>query len=165
MRRRVAVLARFPADAPELPDAQCGDVGDDARHRDRGGVRDERHARPGPAGAGPRTAGVHSSFAALAILGSRARHASGRVLFDKDAKLWATVANALPTYLDSDGLASYFPPRADDPPHGSDRLTAYVLAATHEAGFELPVAARDAMLGGLTRFTEQQAPADQQAED
>ncbi|HZW74157.1 MAG TPA: alpha-2-macroglobulin family protein, partial [Caldimonas sp.] len=60
----------------------------------------------------------------------------------KDAKLWSTVANALPTYLDSDGLASYFPPRADDPPHGSDRLTAYVLAATQEAGFELPQAAR-----------------------
>ena len=32
----------------------------------------------------------------------------------KDAKLWAGVADALPTYLDSDGLASYFPPRADD---------------------------------------------------
>jgi len=72
----------------------------------------------------------------------------------KDAKLWAGVANALPTYLDSDGLASYFPPRADDPPRGSDRLTAYVLAATHEAGFELPPAARDAMLGGLTAFVE-----------
>jgi len=72
----------------------------------------------------------------------------------KDAKLWATVANALPTYLDGDGLASYFPPRADDPAHGSDRLTAYVLAATHEAGFELPAAARDAMLGGLTAFVE-----------
>ena len=72
----------------------------------------------------------------------------------KDAKLWAGVANVLPTYLDSDGLASYFPPRADDPPHGSDRLTAYVLQATHEAGFELPPAARDAMLGGLAAFVE-----------
>ncbi|HEY9063570.1 MAG TPA: MG2 domain-containing protein [Burkholderiaceae bacterium] len=72
----------------------------------------------------------------------------------KDAKLWAAVANALPTYLDSDGLASYFPPRADDGPRGSDRLTAYVLAATHEAGFELPAPARDAMLDGLTAFVE-----------
>jgi len=72
----------------------------------------------------------------------------------KDAKLWASVANALPTYLDSDGLAGYFPPRADEPPHGSDRLTAYVLAATHEAGFELPQAARDAMLAGLAAFVE-----------
>ncbi|CAN5279426.1 MG2 domain-containing protein [soil metagenome] len=72
----------------------------------------------------------------------------------KDAKLWASVANSLPTYLDSDGLASYFPPRAEDGPRGSDRLTAYVLAATHEAGFELPQPARDAMLAGLTGFVE-----------
>jgi len=72
----------------------------------------------------------------------------------KDAKLWAGVANALPTYLDSDGLASYFPPRAEDGPRGSDRLTAYVLAATHEAGFELPPAARDSMLDGLAAFVE-----------
>lgn len=72
----------------------------------------------------------------------------------KDAKLWATVANSLPTYLDSDGLASYFPPRAEDGPRGSDRLTAYVLAATHEAGFELPAPARDAMLDGLTAFVQ-----------
>ena len=72
----------------------------------------------------------------------------------KDAALWAGVAGALPTYLDSDGLASYFPPREGDAPHGSDRLTAYVLAATHEAGFALPASARDAMLGGLTAFVE-----------
>lgn len=72
----------------------------------------------------------------------------------KDAKLWATVANTLPTYLDSDGLASYFPPRADDGPRGSDRLTAYLIAATHEAGFELPSSAQALMLDGLTAFVE-----------
>ena len=72
----------------------------------------------------------------------------------KDATLWAAVANELPTYLDGDGLASYFPPRLDAGPRGSDRLTAYVLAATHEAGFELPAAARDAMLEGLTAFVQ-----------
>ena len=72
----------------------------------------------------------------------------------KDQKLWATVANSLPTYLDSDGLASYFPPRVEDGPRGSDRLTAYVLAATHEAGFALPDTARAAMLAGLTAFVE-----------
>ena len=72
----------------------------------------------------------------------------------KDAKMWAQVANALSTYLDSDGLASYFPPRAEDGPRGSDRLTAYVLAAVHESGFELPAPARDAMLAGLVAFVE-----------
>jgi alpha-2-macroglobulin len=72
----------------------------------------------------------------------------------KDAALWSAVANTLPTYLDSDGLASYFPPRAEDGPRGSDRLTAYVIAATHEAGFELPASARSVMLDGLTAFVE-----------
>jgi alpha-2-macroglobulin len=72
----------------------------------------------------------------------------------RDAKLWAEVANTLPTYLDNDGLANYFPPRAEDGARGSDRLTAYVLAATHEAGFELPSAARDRMLDGLAAFVE-----------
>jgi uncharacterized protein YfaS (alpha-2-macroglobulin family) len=71
-----------------------------------------------------------------------------------DAKLWAEVANTLPTYLDADGLASYFPPRAEDGARGSDRLTAYVLQAAHEAGFELPSAARDRMLDGLVAFVE-----------
>ncbi|HET7794471.1 MAG TPA: MG2 domain-containing protein [Rhizobacter sp.] len=72
----------------------------------------------------------------------------------KDAKLWSVVANTLPTYLDSDGLASYFPPRAEDGARGSDRLTAYVLAATHEAGFALPGPAQAQMLDGLTAFVE-----------
>ncbi len=72
----------------------------------------------------------------------------------RDATLWATVVNALPAYLDEDGLANYFPPRAEDGPRGSDRLTAYLLAATHEAGFELPAAARQRMLDGLAAFVE-----------
>jgi uncharacterized protein YfaS (alpha-2-macroglobulin family) len=72
----------------------------------------------------------------------------------KDAKMWAGVANALPNYLDSDGLANYFPPRAEDGARGSDRLTAYLLAATNEAGFELPAPAQAQMLDGLTAFVE-----------
>lgn len=72
----------------------------------------------------------------------------------RDAALWADVANTLPTYLDSDGLAGYFPPRAEDASHGSDRLTAYLVAATHEAGLDLPPAVRGAMLDGLTAFVQ-----------
>ena len=64
------------------------------------------------------------------------------------------MAQALPTYLDRDGLAAYFPPRADDAPMGSDRLTAYVVAAAHEAGFALPPAAERRMLDGLQAFVE-----------
>src|SRR5207244_1516278 len=55
---------------------------------------------------------------------------------------------------DGDGLANYFPPRAEDKANGSDRLTAYVLAAAHEAGFELPSPTRDQLLDGLTAFAE-----------
>ena len=72
----------------------------------------------------------------------------------QDAAQWAAVTNSLPTYLDADGLANHYPPRAEDGPRGSDRLTAYLLAAAHEAGAELPAAAREAMLQGLTAFVE-----------
>jgi hypothetical protein len=59
------------------------------------------------------------------------------------------VAGTLPTYLDGDGLAAYFPPRPEDAARGSDRLTAYLLQAAHEAGWELPQAVRERMLDGL----------------
>ncbi len=79
---------------------------------------------------------------------------ASRAIGLKDAKLWATVANTLPTYLDADGLASYFPPRAEDGARGSDRLTAYLVAAAHEAGYALPDAAQSRMLEGLAAFVE-----------
>ena len=77
----------------------------------------------------------------------------------RDAALWQTVVAQLPTYLDSDGLAHYFPPRDGDASRGSDTLTAYVLAATHEAAalnpaFALPDAARAPMERGLIAFVE-----------
>jgi alpha-2-macroglobulin len=77
----------------------------------------------------------------------------------RDAKLWQMVAAQLPTYLDKDGLASYFPPRAGDGNRGSDTLTAYLLAATHEASalntaFALPDASRAEMENGLIAFVE-----------
>jgi len=76
-----------------------------------------------------------------------------------DGAMWKTVAAQLPSYLDSDGLASYFPPREGQGDRGSDTLTAYVLAATHEAAvlhpeFALPAEPRDAMLAGLVAFVE-----------
>lgn len=77
----------------------------------------------------------------------------------RDAKLWQTVAAQIPSYLDSDGLANYFPPRAGDVNHGSDTLTAYVLAATHEASginpaFGLSDEMRAPMERGLIAFVE-----------
>ncbi|RZL11243.1 MAG: alpha-2-macroglobulin [Rubrivivax sp.] len=75
----------------------------------------------------------------------------------KDAALWTQVSRDLPTYLDSDGLASYFPPGSGSGASGNDRLTAYLLAATHEAGFEIPNTPREAMLSGLTAFVQGRA--------
>lgn len=77
----------------------------------------------------------------------------------RDGKLWQTVVAQLPTYLDSDGLANYYPPRNGEANNGSDTLTAYVLAATHEAAsldpaFALPDEARAPMERGLIAFIE-----------
>lgn len=77
----------------------------------------------------------------------------------RDTKLWQTVLAQLPSYLDSDGLANYFPPRDGEASRGSDALTAYLLAATHEASginpaFALPDDARAPMERGLIAFVE-----------
>ena len=77
----------------------------------------------------------------------------------RDAKLWQTVAAQIPTYLDGDGLANYFPPRQGDADRGSDVLTAYLLSATHEASglnaaFTIPDESRAKMETGLIAFVE-----------
>jgi uncharacterized protein YfaS (alpha-2-macroglobulin family) len=55
-----------------------------------------------------------------------------------DAGAWGTLAGALPTYQDGDGLIRYFP--GEWP--GSEVLTAYALSMTAEAGFAMPEAAK-----------------------
>ena len=77
----------------------------------------------------------------------------------RDARMWQTVVSQLPGYLDSGGLASYFSPREGDANRGSDVLTAYLLAASHEASainpaFALPDDARAPLERGLIAFVE-----------
>lgn len=77
----------------------------------------------------------------------------------RDAKMWQGVLATLPTYLDSDGLASYFPPRDGEANRGSDILTSYLLAATNEAAqlnpaFALADDVRAPMESGLIAFVE-----------
>ena len=77
----------------------------------------------------------------------------------RDAKLWQSVVGQIPGYLDSDGLANYFPPRDGEAARGSDALTAYLLAATHEAAsinpaFAMPDDVRAPMERGLIAFVE-----------
>jgi len=75
-----------------------------------------------------------------------------------DQTKWDEVARQIPLYLDSDGLASYFPPRADEPASGSEVLTAYLLSASAEAStlgpYAVPEATRTKMESGLIAFVE-----------
>ncbi|MGI4848082.1 MAG: MG2 domain-containing protein, partial [Janthinobacterium lividum] len=76
-----------------------------------------------------------------------------------DRAAWNRVMTELPAYLDADGLAYFYPPSAPAGPGaghaaGSDALTAYLLAAAHEAGLAVPQASRERMLRGLAAFVE-----------
>ena len=73
---------------------------------------------------------------------------SSRAIATRDTKAWAALVEALPGYLDGDGLAAYFPGMA----HGSVALTAYLLSISQEAGYALPAQARAQMEAGLTNY-------------
>lgn len=101
--------------------------------------------------------GVRDWFAAYpyACLEQKASKSIGL----RDGKGWQALVAQLPSYLDGDGLANYFPPRDGEANRGSDILTAYLLASTHEAAsldpvFALPEAASAPMLQGLAAFVE-----------
>ncbi|MBI5622943.1 MAG: alpha-2-macroglobulin [Elusimicrobia bacterium] len=67
-----------------------------------------------------------------------------------DEAAWRKAMADLPSYLDGDGLARYFP----GPGHGSDTLTAYLLSVGHEAGWHIPESYKERMLSGLVGFVE-----------
>ncbi|WP_409338024.1 alpha-2-macroglobulin family protein [Curvibacter microcysteis] len=84
---------------------------------------------------------------------------SSRALGLRDVRRWQALLNQMPGYLDADGLASYFPPREGEASRGSDVLSAYLLAASHEAASLDPALAlseplRTALLRGLSAFVE-----------
>ncbi len=77
----------------------------------------------------------------------------------EDPVAWRALMARVPTYLDEDGLASYFPPSAGETRRGSDTLTAYLLASSDEAAkldptMALPDAVRAPMERGLVAFVE-----------
>lgn len=77
----------------------------------------------------------------------------------RDTKAWQAVVAELPGYLDADGLANYFPQREAQGQHGSDTLSAYILATAHEASgvnraFDLSDDARAPLERGLAAFVE-----------
>ena len=67
----------------------------------------------------------------------------------EDPVRWQRVMDSLPALLDRDGLAKFFPSPWND---GDDTLTSYLLTIAQEAGYEIPEAARERMLRGLTDF-------------
>src|SRR2546427_7786714 len=79
-----------------------------------------------------------------------------------DATLWQSTMGQLPSYLDGDGLASYFPLAGDGSgraARGSDTLTAHLLnlsalAQGVDKRFVLPAAERERMENGLIAFVE-----------
>lgn len=71
-----------------------------------------------------------------------------------DAARWRQLMSELPLYLDSSGLAAYFPLAEGAPDRGSDVLTSHLLAAADEAGAAIPDAQRGRLLDGLAAFAE-----------
>ncbi|MBP8162041.1 MAG: alpha-2-macroglobulin [Propionivibrio sp.] len=71
----------------------------------------------------------------------------------RDATRWQQVVEAMPTYLDNNGLARYFPGEARGNA-GSPALTTYLLDASHAAGFDIPPELAQRMERGLTAFAE-----------
>ncbi len=74
-----------------------------------------------------------------------------KIISLKEKSKWAELMEQLPAYLDSEGLAKFFP---TDLLRGSDTLTSYILSAASQAGLVIPESSREKMLGGLKRFVQ-----------
>ena len=72
----------------------------------------------------------------------------------RDAARWQQVQDALPTYLDANGLARYFPDEGGSANSGSPALTAYLLDVAHAAGFAIAPPLAQRMERGLAAFAE-----------
>jgi alpha-2-macroglobulin len=69
----------------------------------------------------------------------------------RSAPLWKIISDTLPTYLDKDGLAAYYP---SERTQGSDVLTAYVISAAHAGKWSIPEESLERMLNGLSLFAQ-----------
>ena len=69
----------------------------------------------------------------------------------KDGGLWAIISSGIGRYIADDGLVNYYP---NEGGQGYDVLTAFVLSASKDVGWELPPEARDKMLSGLVQFVQ-----------
>jgi uncharacterized protein YfaS (alpha-2-macroglobulin family) len=69
-----------------------------------------------------------------------------------DRRAWDSVAGQMPVYLDSDGLAWYFPSPREG--WGSDVLTSYILSVANEAGYPIPDETSARMLTALDAYVQ-----------
>ncbi len=75
---------------------------------------------------------------------------ASRAIALRDEKRWKKVMEILPSFLDSDGLAKYFPTCLS----GSDVLTSYLISIAHAADWKIPEASEARMAAGLRGFIE-----------
>jgi alpha-2-macroglobulin len=68
-----------------------------------------------------------------------------------DPVRWSTLAGAIPTYLDREGLLRYWPQESQQ---GSEALTAYALTMTAEAGFVIPEGPKAKMVEAMKAVVE-----------
>jgi hypothetical protein len=75
---------------------------------------------------------------------------SSKAVALRDKAAWDATMESLPSYLDGDGLAKYFPLME----HGSDVLTAYLISLADEAGWPIPEEPRARMAKALEGFIQ-----------
>jgi hypothetical protein len=110
------------------------------RLADAGGGR--RGASSGGAAAPDRgTPGLRRFFATYPFICLEQK--TSKTIGLKDAQMWAAVANALPTTSTATALPATSRLAPTSRRTAATASRAYVLAATHEAGFELPAQAAD----------------------
>lgn len=73
-----------------------------------------------------------------------------KVVATRDSAGWQSINSEMLGYLDAEGFAKYFPSME----RGDESLTSYLLAITHQAGWEVAEPARLKMIGALKRFIE-----------
>lgn len=71
----------------------------------------------------------------------------------RDKALWAIISDRIDDYISDSGLVNYYSDQ-NGYDQGYDVLTSFVLSASHEAGWKLPAAAQEKMLGGLRAFVQ-----------
>lgn len=74
-----------------------------------------------------------------------------RAVSTRDEKLWKRLEQKLSTYMDSNGLLSYFP---SSQAKGNVVLTAYVLGIAHEAGLQFSEENENRLLNALNSYSQ-----------